>query len=132
MEDESKTGSSLYGEQTGHSRHMRELRMRTLDETVSALGSFDLVKLDVQGAEIDVLSGAEKTISSTEVIIAELSIVEFNKGAPLAIEVIGRMDELGFPLFDFASEIRDRKGRLLQANGTFVRRNSGLWPQPPF
>jgi FkbM family methyltransferase len=132
MDDESKTGSSLYGEQTGHPRHVRELRMRTLDEAVAGFGPFDLVKLDVQGAELDVLGGADKTVRSTEVIIAELSIVEFNKGAPLATEVIGRMDELGFPLFDFASEIRDRKGRLLQANGTFVRRASALWPKPPF
>ena len=62
--------------------------------------NFNMLKLDVQGAELDVLRGAARTLCGIEVIIIELSLLEYNKGAPLIGDVMARLADLGFNLFD--------------------------------
>ena len=56
----------------------------------------DLIKMDVQGAELDVLKGAEECLTNCNHVILELQKVEYNKGAPLNQEVIAYMDSKGF------------------------------------
>ena len=128
------SGSSLYAEQSGFARQALTLPMRTLDDVLaqSPARLFDMLKLDVQGAELDVLRGAARTLAGIEVIITELSLLEYNKGAPLIGEVMARLDELGFALFDLFAISRTSSGGLLQADGIFLRRDSGLWPRGPF
>ena len=85
--------SKLYNES-----HRRKLRSVTLDAIVrlKALPLPDLIKMDVQGAELDVLKGAMETIRNIKHIILELQVVEYNKGAPLRDEVIKYMHDQGF------------------------------------
>ena len=63
----------------------------------------DLVKMDVQGGEQDVLLGMTHTLPHVQHLILELQKVEYNKGAPLAHEVIAWLEHKGFdcvaPLF---------------------------------
>ena len=76
----------------------KKLRTITLD-AVANLKQFpppDLIKMDVQGAELDVLKGAQETIKTAKHIILELQIVEYNKGAPLKDTVIAYMDSIGY------------------------------------
>ena len=54
------------------------------------------VKMDIQGAELDVLKGGRNTISAAKHVILEMQRVEYNKGAPLKDEVIAYMNTLGF------------------------------------
>jgi FkbM family methyltransferase len=56
----------------------------------------DLVKMDVQGAELDVVRGAEHIVRHAQHVILELQQVEYNTGAPLKQQVIDYMDTLGF------------------------------------
>ena len=56
----------------------------------------DLVKMDVQGAELDVLQGASDILPHVKHVILELQRVEYNKGAPLRETVIEYMDSIGF------------------------------------
>jgi FkbM family methyltransferase len=56
----------------------------------------DLIKIDVQGAELDIIKGAKETIKSVKHIILELQEVDFNQGAPNAREVIDYMSSIGF------------------------------------
>jgi hypothetical protein len=78
--------------------HRRKLRTDTLDAVKQSKNfpSPDLLKMDVQGAELDVLKGAIETLTSVKHIILELQVVEYNKGAPLRDAVIDYMDEQGF------------------------------------
>ena len=78
----------------------RTLSTVTLDTIVHEKGwpMPDLIKLDVQGAEMDVLKGAGKCLSSCRDLIVELQKVEYNKGAPLREEVIAYTESIGFQL----------------------------------
>ena len=74
------SGSSLYEEQTRYPRDTISLPMRRLDDVLAEMPGreFDLLKVDVQGAEIDVLRGAGRTLAGVEAIVIELSLPEYN------------------------------------------------------
>jgi FkbM family methyltransferase len=79
-------------------QHKRTLKTVTLNAVVN-LKQFplpDLIKMDVQGAEMDVLQGASEVLKTVKHVILELQTVEYNKGAPLKDTVIEYMDSIGF------------------------------------
>src|SRR6185312_7024421 len=79
-----KTGSSKFKENANFPMEERALPQRTLGSIVADRDrSFQLLKLDVQGAELEVLGGLGHQLSKIEVILMEMSLVDYNKGAPL-------------------------------------------------
>lgn len=89
--------------------HKKIKKAVTLDTVVKQRGFPlpDLIKMDVQGAEMDVLKGAQETLKSCRHLILELQHVRYNVGAPFAEEVIAYLDTIGFRLVTplFASAI---------------------------
>ena len=79
-----------------------------------------LLKLDVQGGELDVLGGGERLLSRTASVLVELSFDELYLGAPLAHDVMQFLGDRGFRLTEFLGDLRDRSGRLLQTDAIFV------------
>jgi|TARA_R100000655_G_scaffold22905_3_gene46266 FkbM family methyltransferase len=77
-----------------------ELNTITLDSLVkkNKLNSPDMIKIDVQGAELDILEGATETLKNVEYVILELQHANLNMNAPLAQQVISYMDLIGFNL----------------------------------
>lgn len=122
------TGSSLYPERTEFARLAEARTMAALDDLVAGEAAFDLVKLDVQGAEMDVLEGGPKTLAGAKALIAEVSLLPYNQGAPLFAELARCLDERGFQMIDFVDPRRGRGGVLYQADAVFLRRDSGLLP----
>jgi FkbM family methyltransferase len=80
--------------------HRCELKTVTLDSVIKQKGYpyADLIKMDVQGAELDVLRGATDAIAHCNDLILELQCVEYNKGAPLRESVIEYLQSIGFEL----------------------------------
>lgn len=78
--------------------HRKRLITKTLDSVVAERNfpAPDLIKIDVQGAEIDVLRGATETLKTATDVILECQVVEYNKGAPLRDQVIEFMDSIGY------------------------------------
>ena len=77
-------------EQFFNDTHARHYKTHRLDSIVKQ-NNFklpDLIKMDVQGAELDILKGAEMCLENARHLILELQVVEYNKGAPLRHEVI--------------------------------------------
>jgi len=72
--------------------------MMTLDTVCKNKPKPDIVKMDVQGAELDVLRGAHRTISKAQYILLEAQHVDYNKGAPKFDQVRDYMSQLGFEL----------------------------------
>ena len=63
----------------------------------------DLVKIDVQGAERDVVQGGVSTLKNCQHLIVEMQNKVYNEGAPLVDETLPFIEKLGFnctaPLF---------------------------------
>lgn len=91
------TGNSFYRENTVFFEHpdWMDLDIAPLDEVLPG-ATFDLLKIDVQGAEIDVLQGAEDILSKAKAVIMELALTNYNEGAPLRDFVVGYMRAKGF------------------------------------
>ncbi len=58
----------------------------------------DLIKIDVQGAEMDVLKGATQTLRQCNDLILEIPHIEYNKGAPKKEQIIDFVESIGFRL----------------------------------
>lgn len=71
---------------------------KTLDDVVKFYNFPlpDMIKMDIQGAELDVIKGAEYTLQNCKDIILELQHTEYNKGAPQKDEVISYMESIGY------------------------------------
>lgn len=62
----------------------RIMTASTIDAVATARGfpPPDLVKIDVKGAELDILIGAERTFATTKHMIVEMQHTDYNQGAP--------------------------------------------------
>jgi FkbM family methyltransferase len=99
----------------------RTLRATTLDHIVEThdLPDPDLIKADVQGAELDVLRGGTKALDKAKLVLLECPIVEYNEGAPNIHEYFRFMDERGFTPIDFLGRTW-RHGRVIQIDVLFA------------
>jgi len=75
-----------------------ELSTITLDDVVKnrSFSAPDLIKIDVQGAELDVLMGATESLKTCEHLLIELRDVEYNIGSPERDVVIDYLASQGF------------------------------------
>lgn len=83
-----------------------------------------LLKIDVQGAELQVLRGAEGCLSAIDYVLVECSFVELYRGQSLAEEIVEQLELHDFSLVGFFSETFNAAGRKIQADALFERRNS--------
>lgn len=107
----------------------RPARVARLDDLLSRWGARvpDLVKLDVQGFELEVLAGCPSIFGKTEVFILETSLYAFLDDIPLLREVIQFMAERGYEIYDIAGQIRRPiDGALGQLDIAFARRSGFL------
>jgi FkbM family methyltransferase len=80
-----------------------------------------LLKLDVQGFEMEALRGCEDMLGQFAYVYAECSFVELYAGQALADEVIAWLRERGFGLRGVHNTEYDRGGRAIQADFLFAR-----------
>ena len=124
-------GSSIFEEQTSHKREVEEIISTTLDEEIPAelkKYSNNLIKLDVQGAELKILDGLKDSINLFEVIILEVSLHNYNKNSPLFNDVIKYMNDKNFKLYDLfdLKRLGSNDSFLVQFDCVFARNNSEL------
>jgi len=93
-------GNSYYKETTGYYDNIKPtpMKTRTLDSVVKQAGwpLADLIKIDVQGAELDVLKGAENVLSNKPDLIVEAQFTNYNQGAPKFDDVDKFLTDLGY------------------------------------
>ncbi|HTV39357.1 MAG TPA: FkbM family methyltransferase [Candidatus Sulfotelmatobacter sp.] len=82
----------------------------------------DLVKLDIQGFELEALSGAEALFGKTEVFILEAGLIRFMPNQPIVREVISFMAARDYELYDIPGSCRrPYDGALGSADLAFVK-----------
>jgi FkbM family methyltransferase len=125
------TGASTYLEVTQHyvpGKYTTEtLPVVPLDTYVrrANLPTPDFMKLDVQGAELDVLRGAETCLQTTKYVLMEVSLHRWNKDAPMIEDVIAYMAERDFELIDIV-DTHFVENYLLQVDVLFTHKSAGL------
>jgi FkbM family methyltransferase len=102
----------------------RIVPVRRLDQILSPeqIAAPALLKIDVQGFEVEVLRGAEGLLSAFEVVYVEASFRELYVGQALVDEVIALLHTAGFTLSGVYNQAVDRDGRPVQADFLFGRR----------
>lgn len=125
---EMESGSSIYEEQTIHPRVKKIYPMRLLDEVLKPWLPADeiFLKLDVQGAERDVLEGATETLKHSDFILLEVSLLDYNAKAPLLHELVSFLAERDFLIFDICDQRRTQDGILFQLD-ILAARTNGPW-----
>lgn len=124
-----ETGSSIMEEDTSFDRMSITLPMTTLDVVTEGqhLKSPIFLKLDVQGYELEILKGGAKTLGRSEVVLMEVSLLEYNKGAPSIREVIDFMWRNDFVAYDICGVLRRETDlAVFQIDIIFTRTDSEL------
>ena len=127
-------GSSFLPKPTAELRSahkQRDIEMVTIDDLVSSSRTQlpELMKLDIQGFELEALKGAHTTFGHTEVYILEVSLFPFpdGPGMPVLSDVIEFMLARDYVVYDFAGFLRrPLDGALGQCDICFVKRNGFL------
>jgi FkbM family methyltransferase len=125
-------GSSLYREVeegTNVNGVPREVNAITLDGLVrerDALPPY-IIKIDVQGAELDVLAGGEATLPEAEFVLMEVSLFQFFEEGPLFCDVVAYMKSKGFVPYDVLGlQYRPLDRALSQVDIAFVKETGPL------
>jgi FkbM family methyltransferase len=118
--------SSMLGSRRGEQREQeqRSVPMVRLDDVAhqrGLVGPF-VVKVDVEGAELEVLAGAPRLLAQAQLILLEVSLFELVPGAPQFHQVVAWMQESGFVVADlYNGHNRLLDGALAQLDVAFVR-----------
>jgi FkbM family methyltransferase len=81
-----------------------------------------LMKIDVQGYELNVLRGADNTIKDVDIILIETSFYELYTNQPLFDDIYSFLSNKGFNYFGSFEQLYDeRDGKILQADSIFIR-----------
>ena len=95
-------GNSYYKETTGafDDSHKTKRMTITLDTLVqqNEWKLPELIKIDAQGAELDILMGSKQSLTNCKDIILEAQHVEYNEGAPKFEDVKAYLESIGYKL----------------------------------
>jgi FkbM family methyltransferase len=128
------TGASMYLEVTKHYTPgtfvEEKLQVIPLDLYIERnnIPYPEFMKIDVQGAELDILRGAKKCMETTKYILMEVSLHMWNRGAPMIEEVISYMASCDFELIDIV-DTHFVGNYLFQIDVIFAHKSTGLRKQ---
>lgn len=128
--NESETASSVLVESIPQNFPVKFYPMRTIDQIVQEYFSDrppDFLKLDVQGYELEVLKGAEKSLAKMQLILAEINLIDIHQNVPLLADIIQWLNDRDWVAYDICElHRRPLDQALWQADFIFIPRNSPL------
>lgn len=122
-------GSSFYKENTGafSNDFVESKNIVTLDSL--KLGTYDLIKIDTQGTELDIINGGEETIKQARFLLMELSFLPYNIGGCMIDDVLAKTRQLGFVMVDTFGPAYGGHwfgGRKVQVDALFVKKDDQI------
>lgn len=85
-----------------------------------------ILKVDVQGGELEVLRGAESCLDNFEIVVAEVGFVAIYEGQPLFDDFSAFMFSKGFKVIDFINAGYGNNGILVEADVVFAKKDGWL------
>lgn len=82
--------------------------------------SFDLIKIDTQGYELEVIKGSRELIKKSKFLIVECNVIPENIGAPTFKAVIEELEKLEFYLNEVIEERFNEDKELFQVDAVFT------------
>lgn len=124
------SSTSLLRDSENHKYPVEHFPVTTLDDAIAR--HYDgkppeLLKLDVQGYELEVLKGSERSLSRMRAILSEVNLLDLHENVPLLNEIVGWLAARDFVAYDICGLTRRPLDRALwQADFIFVRRDDPL------
>jgi FkbM family methyltransferase len=100
-----------------------EITICKLDNEIPANSIIGIMKIDVQGFELEVLKGAEMTIERTYIVILEVNNHNGYSGSPKYYDIDLKLRESGFFLYDLCPSTRDN-GRLKEWDVIYINKKN--------
>lgn len=98
------------------------VRLDDVADELSLAGRAALLKLDVQGAELDALRGAEASLRRIELVEAEQALVPMYRGAPTLAELLDFMAAHDFRMVSMEPNTLDpQTSHVIEVNVLFAR-----------
>ena len=116
------TGNGIYPENTDYKFEPEKRKAITLSTLLGSDDGFDLIKMDVQGAERDIIQGSLPIMANTKFLLLELQTVQYTKGTPRFSEMLTYLHDLGFEFVDIFDLKYDRDC-LIEMDCLFINRN---------
>ena len=126
---EAETASSVLAEAEKRVAPSAAHPMTTLDRLTEGtpFSRPNLIKLDVQGYELQVLAGADGVLAAAEAVLMEVNLIGIYRDAPLLDEAVAFMSARDFRVYDICGFFRrPYDGALWQIDAIFVRGSSSL------
>lgn len=127
---ECRTASSILSEYVPQDFPLKFYSMRAIDDIIQQdfnSQSPDLLKIDVQGYELEVLKGAEKALTSIQVVLIEVNLLDIYKDVPLFHEITQWFANRGWVAYDICGITRRPLDQALwEADFIFVPNQSPL------
>ena len=101
-----------------------KIEVRTLDGLLAdkKLAENILLKIDVQGFEIEALAGATQTLAMSKVVIIEMSFANLYEGQPLFHDVYSEMYQRGYRFRgSLAQMLHPETGQIVQTDAIFIK-----------
>ena len=126
--DRDDSSSFIYSAAEAEALGMKrtEIEICKLDTILpqSSFGPADVIKIDAEGYDLKVLDGAAETLEKAQIVLVEAAVA-CPTYPNTVTEVFGRLDALGFRLFDITDLNRGAGGGVLWLiEAAFVRKDS--------
>jgi FkbM family methyltransferase len=116
------SGNGTYRENTDFTFVPEKRKCITLSTLLGSTQGFDLIKMDVQGAELDVIRGGLPIVTNSRYLLLELQTHNYNLGAPHFEEVVAFLHGHGFGVVDIV-DLMYSGDKLIQADVLFRNKN---------
>lgn len=101
-----------------------DVEVTTLDDLLGDEVA-DVLKIDVQGVELDVLRGGERVLSRARAVLLETNFVSYYEGDSTFGVLHEAMQERGFRLANIAAPVCGEDGAALWSDACYVRGEAG-------
>ena len=110
-------GNGLYVEKNSVNSKITKVKTETLNSLLDTNYTYNIIKLDVQGSELDIL-GRNDFFKKADFVLTECSLVEYNVGAHF-LWSIKFFWKNNYKFFDIIDLLYDKKGQLIQIDVLF-------------